>query len=138
MQLENAASRYISQHGPPEPLAFICRPAAANPHLAEVDPSSIWDALIPEIEAGSAARAAARFHLGWADIWAQVALKDEGERPIALSGGSFQNQLISNRVADNLKVAGKRVLLHAAVPPNDGGIALGQLAVGLSGMGSCL
>lgn len=138
MRLEHAASHYISQHGLPEPLAFICRPAAANPHLTEVDPSPIWEALIPEIKAGSTARAAARFHLGWADIWAQVALLDGSERPIALSGGSFQNQLISNRVADNLKKAGKRVLLHAAVPPNDGGIALGQLVVGLSGMGSCL
>ncbi len=138
MRLEQAASHYINQHGLPEPLSLIRRPAAGNPHLTEVDPSPLWEDLISEITAGNTARAAARFHLGWADVWAQVALQDDSERLIALSGGSFQNQLISNRVADNLKIAGKRVLLHAAVPPNDGGIALGQLAVGLSGTGSCL
>ena len=97
-----------------------------------VDPSPLWDALLVDIQAGLSQRAAARFHLGWADIWAGVALQLANEAPIALSGGSFQNTLISNRVADTLKNEGRRVIQHSAVPPNDGGIALGQLAVGLS------
>jgi len=97
-----------------------------------VDPAALWDALIEEIQAGMQHRAAARFHLGWADVWATLALQQPAATPIALSGGSFQNQLLSNRVTDTLETAGRRVLLHSAVPPNDGGIALGQLAVGLS------
>ena len=97
-----------------------------------VDPTPLWDALLQEIQAGKPDRAAAKFHLGRADIWAQVTLQQTDGMPIALSAGSFQNQLLSNRVADRLEQAGRRVILHSAVPPNDGGIALGQLAVGLS------
>ena len=130
--LECAAASYISKQGFPEPLSFSCAPADAAQEIAIVDPSSLWDALLADMQAGMPQRAAARFHLGWADIWAGVALQLPNETPIALSGGSFQNTLISNRVADTLESAGRHVMLHSAVPPNDGGIALGQLAVGLS------
>ena len=129
MRLEHAAASYISEYGQPEPLSFICN---ADRDVVMVDPAPLWDALLQEIRADMPSRAAAGFHLGWADIWAQVALQHSDETPIALSGGSFQNQLISSRVADSLESAGRRVLLHSAVPPNDGGIALGQLAVGLA------
>jgi len=129
MRLEHAAASYISEYGQPEPLSFICN---ADRDVVMVDPAPLWDALLQEIQADMPSRAAAGFHLGWADIWAQVALQHSDETPIALSGGSFQNQLISSRVADSLESAGRRVLLHSAVPPNDGGIALGQLAVGLA------
>jgi len=132
MWLEQAASSYINEWGFPEPLSFYGKSAHAAEGLHTVDPASIWDALLAEIQAGTPTRAAARFHLGWADIWANMALQQPAETAIALSGGSFQNQLISNRVADTLETAGRRVLLHSAVPPNDGGLALGQLAVGLS------
>ena len=132
MQLEHAAAGYIHEHGLPEPLSFMHTPASGNQDLAMVDPAALWDALIEEIQAGMQHRAAAGFHLGWADVWATLALQQPAATPIALSGGSFQNQLLSNRVTDTLETAGRRVLLHSAVPPNDGGIALGQLAVGLS------
>ena len=133
MRLECAAASYIGKHGLPEPLSFSCAPADATQEMVIVDPSAaLWDALLVDMQAGTPQRAAARFHLGWADIWADLALKVAGETPIALSGGSFQNTLISNRVADTLESAGRRLILHSAVPPNDGGIALGQLAVGLS------
>jgi len=132
MRLEHAAVSYIKDHGLPEPLSLLCIPAGATQDVMMADPAPLWDALLQEIQTGQPQRAAARFHLGWADIWAQVALQQADETPIALSGGSFQNQLLSNRVADRLEKAGRRVILHSAVPPNDGGIALGQLAVGLS------
>jgi hydrogenase maturation protein HypF len=47
---------------------------------------------------------------------------------VALSGGCFQNRLLTVRAAAALEAAGMPVLLHRLVPPNDGGIALGQLA----------
>jgi len=48
---------------------------------------------------------------------------------VALSGGCFQNARLSSRAFDLLTVAGFEVLLHRSVPPNDGGIALGQAAI---------
>ena len=132
MRLECAAASYISKQGLPEPLSFTCAAADAAQEMVIVDPSPLWDELLVDMQAGMPQRAVARFHLGWADIWASLALQLANETPIALSGGGFQNTLISNRVADTLESAGRRVILHSAVPPNDGGIALGQLAVGLS------
>ena len=48
---------------------------------------------------------------------------------VALSGGCFQNRVLTERLAGALAARGFRVLLHRQVPPNDGGIALGQIAV---------
>ena len=48
---------------------------------------------------------------------------------VALSGGVFQNLLLLGQVVDGLEESGFRVLTHARVPPNDGGISLGQAAV---------
>ncbi|NTU85247.1 MAG: hypothetical protein HGA45_38815, partial [Chloroflexales bacterium] len=47
---------------------------------------------------------------------------------VALSGGCFQNRLLTERAAGALEAAGMRVLLHRLVPPNDGGFSLGQVA----------
>ena len=46
----------------------------------------------------------------------------------ALSGGVFQNKLLVRLTNEGLKEKGFKVLLHSLVPPNDGGIALGQAA----------
>jgi hydrogenase maturation protein HypF len=48
---------------------------------------------------------------------------------VALTGGCFQNRYLVERAAAALRRRGFRVLLHSRVPPNDGGIALGQVVV---------
>jgi hydrogenase maturation protein HypF len=75
---------------------------------------------------------AARFHRGVAAAVVAVCVKlrdRSGRGTVALSGGVFQNLLLLGHVVDGLEEAGFRVLTHARVPPNDGGISLGQAVV---------
>jgi hydrogenase maturation protein HypF len=90
-------------------------------------------AIVEDLRAGrSAATVAGRFHAGVAAAVTAVcraARERTGLSSVALSGGVFQNRLLAHRCADELERAGFEVLLHRRVPPNDGGISLGQLAV---------
>lgn len=75
---------------------------------------------------------AARFHRGLAGavVAACRRLREStGVGTVALSGGVFQNLLLLESVVDGLERARFRVLTHSRVPPNDGGISLGQVAV---------
>jgi hydrogenase maturation protein HypF len=75
---------------------------------------------------------AARFHTGLADVVADMCarLRDaHGHSTVALSGGVFQNALLVARCLERLEAAGFTVLTHRQVPPNDGGLSLGQAAV---------
>ena len=45
------------------------------------------------------------------------------------AGGVFQNLRLTQVVEGELRAAGLDVLVHAAIPPNDGGISVGQAAV---------
>jgi len=51
---------------------------------------------------------------------------------VVLSGGVFQNDLLMNDVLEILSASSLRVLTNSAVPPNDGGISLGQAAIAAS------
>ncbi len=107
--------------------------------LADGDPLVLdWrpmvEALVAEVRAGaSPAAASARFHNGIARGAAAVAER-VGAGRIALSGGCFQNEALTEKVRVRLEARGVRVLLHRQVPPNDGGIALGQVAVAAAGV----
>jgi hydrogenase maturation protein HypF len=75
---------------------------------------------------------AARFHNGLAVAVAracEIIARRTGLDRVALSGGVFQNLVLLGRTVDELRAHGLRVLTHARVPPNDGGISLGQAAV---------
>ena len=76
----------------------------------------------------------ARFHNGLVEAMVNVALQ-VGQEKVALSGGCFQNRLLTERAVERLRQAGFKVLLHRHVPPNDGGISLGQLAVAAAQLG---
>jgi hydrogenase maturation protein HypF len=69
---------------------------------------------------------AARFHNTLAETIVAVAER-LGDRTVALSGGCFQNRYLTERVVQRLTEAGYSPHWHQRVPPNDGGIALGQI-----------
>ncbi|MBE6010750.1 MAG: carbamoyltransferase HypF, partial [Lachnospiraceae bacterium] len=58
--------------------------------------------------------------------------RDEtGLKTVALSGGVFQNRLLLRMCKEDLERKGFHVLIHSMIPPNDGGICLGQAAVAM-------
>jgi hydrogenase maturation protein HypF len=52
-----------------------------------------------------------------------------GINKVALSGGVFQNSLLTERTVDALKRCGFRVFTHSNIPTNDSGIPIGQIAI---------
>lgn len=68
-----------------------------------------------------------RFHNTLVETMVSVA-RLSGEKKIALSGGCFQNKLLTELAVTRLRSEGFKVYWHQRIPPNDGGIALGQLA----------
>ena len=59
------------------------------------------------------------------------ARNSSGRNKVALSGGVFQNRLLLRLTEERLKQEGFEVLRHHMIPPNDGGIAIGQAAYGM-------
>jgi len=70
---------------------------------------------------------AARFHNTMADAIVAVAMR-VGESRVVLTGGCFQNRVLTERTISALRAAGFTPYWHQRVPPNDGGLSLGQIA----------
>jgi hydrogenase maturation protein HypF len=75
-----------------------------------------------------------RFHAALAEAAVRVA-QEAGLPRVVLSGGCFQNRLLLSLVRQCLEAAGFTVYGHAMVPPNDGGLSLGQAVVAASRLG---
>jgi hydrogenase maturation protein HypF len=108
-----------------------------EPTPAYIDPAPMWCAALSDLRTGVLPRImAARFHAGLAEAVAAMALRlarrDGGRRfdTVALSGGCFQNRILFEEVARRLRAAGFATLSHTQVPANDGGLSLGQVAIG--------
>jgi hydrogenase maturation protein HypF len=76
-------------------------------------------------------RLAARFHRSVAD-WGVAAAGLAPGRAVVLGGGCFQNRRLREWVARGLRARGRTVLAASRIPPGDGGLAAGQLAVALA------
>jgi hydrogenase maturation protein HypF len=92
-----------------------------------VDWRPMIEGLLADMRHGSAALVAGRVHATMATMIAAVARR-LGARRVVLSGGCFQNRLLLERAIVELRGIGVTPYWHQRVPPNDGGIALGQIA----------
>lgn len=90
----------------------------------------LLNALLEDMRRGAPVpQIAMRFHGTVARMIEQVCrhIRDEtGLQTVALSGGCFQNRLLTRLAVPRLEKAGFRVLLHRQIPCNDGGLSLGQ------------
>jgi len=126
-------------------LEMIADPAQSQPYpylLSQdaggiiFDPLPLVEAITKDISSGrSAAEVAGRFHLTLAmmiaEVCAQIRLRTSLSL-VVLSGGVFQNCLLTEMVLARLEKSEFKVLTHSLVPPNDGGLALGQAVVALA------
>ncbi|GJE03677.1 Carbamoyltransferase HypF [Methylobacterium isbiliense] len=108
--------------------------------LPYIEPLGMWNAILGDLILDTDVSViAARFHKGLAKAIVAMALKlaDRGEEgaavprfdTVALSGGCFQNRILLEETIRRLEASDFKVLTHAAVPANDGGVALGQAAI---------
>jgi hydrogenase maturation protein HypF len=122
--LENAAEsgvedRYPFQAEGDEPIQIDMRPAI--------------EAIVRDLGAGkSSGYISACFHNTLAAVVSETCLRlrrQEKLNRVCLSGGVFQNILLLERSTAHLRRDGFEVFLHARIPPNDGGVSLGQAAI---------
>jgi hydrogenase maturation protein HypF len=93
-----------------------------------IDPAPLVRALVADARARvPVGTISARFHNGLVDAAVEIARRTALER-VVLSGGCFQNRYLLERAIARLRAEGFRPVWHQRVPPNDGGIALGQVA----------
>jgi hydrogenase maturation protein HypF len=96
--------------------------------LWTIDPAPLARALVADARAGvPVGIISARFHNGLVEAAAEIAHRTALER-VVLSGGCFQNRYLLERMIARLRAEGFRPVWHQRFPPNDGGIALGQVA----------
>ncbi len=105
-------------------LEFIVEPGIEEAYPAGLN----WQPMIEAMLQDNAPVGvkAARFHNALVETIVQVAQRI-GEEKVALTGGCFQNRYLTERAVQRLRAEGFRPYWHQRVPPNDGGIALGQV-----------
>jgi hydrogenase maturation protein HypF len=128
-------------------LEALADPAENGGYRFEVQPQSgdvmrktysvsavpVIRSVVEDRRAGAAASTiSARFHNALAAMLRDVCILIRNERDlneVALSGGVFQNVTLLRRTLELLRSTGFTIYTHRLVPPNDGGLALGQAAV---------
>jgi hydrogenase maturation protein HypF len=100
---------------------------------------SLISAIVDDLLAGEpVASISGRFHNTLANVVLSVTRRIwniTGLETVALSGGVFQNRILTEKVVQSLQDDGFTVLTHSRVPPNDGGLALGQAVIAAHQLG---
>ncbi len=82
--------------------------------------------LLKDITHSTPGHIAAKFHNTLAEMMLAISVRAK-QKTIVLSGGCFQNAYLVEKAVKKLNTAGFKVYCHEKIPPNDGGLALGQL-----------
>ncbi|HTW08358.1 MAG TPA: carbamoyltransferase HypF, partial [Acidimicrobiales bacterium] len=123
----------VYQFGLPFDLEGVAgRPGLPGEPLV-IEAAPVLRAIVADLRRGCPRDAvAAAYHRAVASLIADLAFwlsRETGLQGVALSGGVFQNVLLLGLARDALAAKGLSALEHRLVPPNDGGLALGQAAV---------
>jgi hydrogenase maturation protein HypF len=135
--LEAAARAFLERGGSAPELPYAVREVSGMA-VADLGPLFAEVAAAPA-PAGRAGELAAGFHRAVAGAAIELvrrAVGAKGISTVALSGGAMLNRILVDQVVAGLHREGYITLLHRAVPPGDGGIALGQ-AVVAGGVAGC-
>ncbi len=132
VELEATARRWRDEHGPDaEALSF---PASPGVGIERLDPDPLVRSLVDAWRAGvPVGRLAWSFHVALATASADLAARLAAARgldTVGLTGGVFANRLMLSLMRDRLSSDGYHVVTHRLVSSNDGGLSLGQVAVG--------
>jgi hydrogenase maturation protein HypF len=100
---------------------------------AQIDARPMIREIVRDIQdRGATGVVATRFHNTIAvvigEVCRRIRMRERLDR-VCLSGGTFQNMYLLERTVAELRRLGFAVFLHSQVPPNDGGIALGQAVI---------
>lgn len=122
----NTAEAYPMRLTPPAPPNTKSAPTLASlPYV--LDWSQAVQAMLEDCKQGTpSGLVSARFHNGLVEGILSVA-RLFGQAKVVLSGGCFQNRYLTERAIERLRLEGFQPYWHQRVPPNDGGIALGQV-----------
>jgi hydrogenase maturation protein HypF len=123
-----------------EMLAAATKEAKAYPFVINSEDGvgivrlcKLWTALVGDVKSKvQLSEISLKFHKTVAEITAetcQLIAKDSKIKRVALSGGVFQNRLLLKLTIAALQREGFEVLTHRLVPPNDGGLSLGQAVI---------
>lgn len=103
------------------------RDPQASPELLMLDWEPLVVAILQDLKSGAALpQISIKFHNALAESIVRVARRAGLDR-VVLTGGCFQNAYLAEQAVGRLKAAGFRPYWHQRVPPNDGGVALGQV-----------
>ncbi len=103
-----------------------------------IELKSIVLAIIEDMRVGiSVNEISAAFHNTLAEMIVVIA-KTTAEKRVVLSGGCFQNKTLLEKAIQRLSIEGFQPYWHRSVPPNDGGISLGQIVAALKEQNICV
>jgi hydrogenase maturation protein HypF len=118
------------------PFAVENKEVEGECNLLYLEPRPMWQQLLDDLQQSTSKSAiAAKFHRGLAKVIALMVQQIRSNYTeanidrVALTGGVFQNQILLLEVSSLLEEMGMTVLTHSQVPPNDGGLSLGQIAI---------
>ncbi len=106
-----------------------CELVVDNQSMVRIDWRPVVQQVVAAIQRGRpVSEIALQFHASVANLVAAVAIRWP-DYPIVLAGGCFQNRILTEMVIDKLRALDRIIAGPGIIPPNDGGLAAGQLAI---------